>query len=88
MKIVGFSTPKPRQFKYKPRYYNEEQEEFEQRLHKARLEGEASPDREALRIKMQKSWKLKEAKEKKRAGIRNLLIIFFLILLALYMIFF
>ncbi|OQX72309.1 MAG: hypothetical protein B6D61_14100 [Bacteroidetes bacterium 4484_249] len=31
MKIVFFRTPKPKQFKYPPRYYDEEKERWERR---------------------------------------------------------
>lgn len=88
MKLIGFKTIKPRKFSYKPLFYNPEQEEFEKRLHRARLSDQADPEHEVLRMKMQQSWKLKEQREKKRAGIRNLLIALFLIILLIYFIFF
>jgi uncharacterized membrane protein len=88
MKLIGFKTIKPRKFNYKPQFYSPEQEEFEQRLHRSRLSEQPDPEHEVLRIKMQQSWKLKEQREKKRAGIRNLMIALFLIILLIYFIFF
>jgi hypothetical protein len=88
MKLIGFRTPKPRQFNYKPVFYNKEQEEFENRLHDTRKrEMETSSDL-MLREKMRNSWRLKEKQERKRTGIRNLMIAIFLILLTIYFIFF
>jgi len=87
MKLVGFKTVKPRKFSYKPMFFDQEKEEFANRLHQA-MQGGNDPDNEALRMKMQKSWRLREKQEKKRAGIRNLLIALFLIILLIYFIFF
>jgi len=87
MKLIGFKTIKPRKFSYKPMFYNQDSEEFVNRLHEA-TQGGNDPNSEVLRIKMQKSWKLREKQEKKRAGIRNLMIALFLIILLIYFIFF
>ncbi|MBK7027937.1 MAG: hypothetical protein IPH45_01420 [Bacteroidales bacterium] len=87
MKLVGFKTVKPRQFNYKPLFYNKEQEEFEQRLHRARLAGENNDETSQLREKMHQSWKLKEKMERKQSGTRKLIIALFLALLLLYFIF-
>ncbi|MEZ5082046.1 MAG: hypothetical protein R2750_01115 [Bacteroidales bacterium] len=40
MKIVFFRTPKPKQFKYPPRYYDEEKERREQRKKELGLSNE------------------------------------------------
>lgn len=88
MKLIGFKTAKPRQFNYKPVFYNQEQEEFEKRIRESRLAAEQPLESERLRDKMRQSWKIKEQRERKQAGIRNLMIAAFLILLLVYFIFF
>lgn len=87
MKFVFFRTPKPRQFSYKPRYYDEKKEALENL--KKKYSGEQSkegysPD---FREKLRSSWKIKE----KRTGniTRTTLLIYFVIAaLILYYIFF
>ena len=48
MKIVFFKRPKPKQFNYRPRYWDPEQEEFERR--KRELDGDPA-ERSAEEIK-------------------------------------
>ena len=58
MKIVFFKRPKPKQFTYKPRYWNPEQEEFERR--KRELDGEGRTNDELkkdLRHKIDTQWR-------------------------------
>lgn len=88
MKLIGFKTAKPRQFNYKPVFFDKEQEDFDKRLHKARTAAETSDESELLRTRMHQSWKLKEQQERKRNGKRNLMIALFLIALLIYFIFF
>lgn len=40
MKVTFFRTPKPKQFKYPPRYYDEEKERLEYRRRELGLSGE------------------------------------------------
>ena len=49
MKIVFFKRPKPKQFSYRPRYWDPEQEEFERR--KRLLDGDPA-DRSTEEIKL------------------------------------
>lgn len=88
MKLIGFKTAKPRSFNYKPVFYNQEQEDFEKRIRESRLSAEQAPEAERLRDKMRQSWKIKEKRERKQAGIRNLMIAAILIILLVYFIFF
>jgi hypothetical protein len=60
VKIVFFKRPKPKQFNYRPRYWDPEQEEFERR--KRELDGE--PDnrtsdkvKKDLRMQMESRWR-------------------------------
>jgi hypothetical protein len=56
MRFVLFNTPRPRQFKYKPRYYDEEKERLEKRKAQLGLESELSR-RETLRAQMHSKWR-------------------------------
>lgn len=55
MRIVSFRTPKPKQFKYKPRYYDEDKEVLEQKKAAMGLEAKVS-HREGLRLQMSRRW--------------------------------
>jgi len=50
-----FRTPKPKQFKYKPRYYDEEKERLEQRKAELGFDSNLS-HKESLRFQMSKKW--------------------------------
>ena len=56
MRFVFFKTPTPKQFKYKPRYYDEEKERLEQRKAELGLNSELSPQ-ESLRFQIRKRWR-------------------------------
>ena len=56
MRFVLFKTPTPRQFKYKPRYYNEEKDRLEKRKAELGLNSELS-HRENLRAQMHSRWR-------------------------------
>lgn len=55
MKFTTFRTPKPRQFKYTPRYYDADKEELEQKKAALGLESTVS-HRENLRLQMSRRW--------------------------------
>lgn len=55
MRFVWFRTPKPKQFNYKPRYYDEEKERLEQRKAELGLSTDLS-HHEGLRLQMRKRW--------------------------------
>jgi len=56
MRIVMFNTPKPKRFRYKPRYYDEEKEKLEQRKAELGLRSELSHN-ESIRSQMNKRWR-------------------------------
>lgn len=56
MRIVLFKTPKPRQFNYKPRYYNPEKDRLEKRKAELGLQTELT-HRETLRAQMHGRWR-------------------------------
>ena len=87
MSIFFFKRPKPRQFDYKPLYYDAEKEAAEERK-KARLGLQSGDPRERLRSEIRRKWGI----ERKGANSRfNMFRIFFYIFFAffvLYLIFF
>ncbi|MHC1774058.1 MAG: hypothetical protein AB9834_01475 [Lentimicrobium sp.] len=60
MKIVAFKTRKPRQFNYKPLFYDKQKEEMEERLRK--YSEPEQPDVNRLRSKIRQTWRVKEKK--------------------------
>lgn len=67
MKFVFFKRPKPKQFSYKPRYWDPEAEEFEHR--KRLLDGEGEIERtdkqakEDLRTQIESRWRRRHSPE-------------------------
>lgn len=55
MKFVSFRTPKPKQFKYIPRFYDPDKEALEQKKAAMGLESTVS-HRENLRLQMRRRW--------------------------------
>lgn len=60
MKLVFFKRPKPKQFNYRPRYWDPEAEEFERR--KRLLDGDGSDDKSGrsghdLRAEIESKWR-------------------------------
>ena len=88
MKLISFRTPKPRQFNYKPMYYNPEQEEAEKlRASLEELENETDlSKRIALQYERNRSAKEEKSRIYKQ-NTRNVLIAIFLIVMILYFIF-
>ncbi len=80
MKIIMFKTRKPKQFKYKSRYYDPEKEEIEQRrlAREQRIKGGS----QGLREEMSRKW---HRKTKKKSNYATLLYIVALILLIYFM---
>lgn len=86
MKIVAFKTGKPKQYKYKPVFYDERKEELE-KLKKKYAEEKKDGVSEDFRERLRNSWKIKE----KRTGniSRATLLVYFAIsAIILYLIFF
>jgi len=58
MKITAFKTNKPRQFNYRPLFYDKKKDEMEQRLKE--LNAEVSASSEELRGKIRDTWRKKD----------------------------
>ena len=78
MKLTGFfKTPKHRVFNYKPRYYNPEEEELEQKLKQKQAENFVKDEK----IKIRRHIELRRSEEKKAYGRRLLIISIIFVLL-------
>ena len=89
MRFVTFRTPKPKQFKYKPRYYDEEKEAIEKRKAELGYDSEVS-HHESLRLQMSRRWR-KTDNEYKRSGLSRFISYFFVVFIVVggvYLIFF
>jgi hypothetical protein len=83
MKITFYKRPKPRQFNYKPLYYDPEKEEAEER--KKFLEALNSDDpKERMRAAIRRKWKRDSTPAKNPAGFLR---IFFFIMFSAYIIY-
>lgn len=89
MRFVTFRTPKPKQFKYKPRYYDEDVDALEKR--KAEL-GYASKvsHTESLKLQMSKRWRKSDANYQRSTLSKMITYLFvvFVIVGGIYVIFF
>lgn len=89
MRFVTFRIPKPKQFKYKPRYYDEEKEALEKRKAELGYDSEVS-HHESLKLQMSKRWR-KSDSEYKRSGLSRFISYFFVVFIVvggIYLIFF
>lgn len=85
MKIVGFKTPKPKQFNYKPLFYDKRKEEMEERL-KA-LSDPGQTEAEKLRHKIRNTWQVKDTRNKMLSK-RTMYIYLLGVILIIYLVFF
>lgn len=89
MRFIMFRTPRPKQFHYKPRYYDEEKERLEQRKAEMGYDSKLSR-RESLRLQMSKRWHRGE-QNTGTSSFRNLIYYLFYIFVifgGIYVIFF
>ncbi|MBN3036075.1 MAG: hypothetical protein JW861_10860 [Bacteroidales bacterium] len=89
MNLSFFRLPKPRQFRYPPRYFDEEKERLEQR--KRELGLLAGGDREEpFSARLSHEWRRQRRKEDDRLKARrnSLLIYLFILAILVYFIFF
>lgn len=94
MKIVFFKRPKPKQFDYKPRYWDPEEEEFQRR--KRELDGDDNDDkteghsREELRSQINTQWRRRHTPEEggRSNNMMKLFIYALIIFFGIYFIFF
>ena len=87
MSLFFFRRPKPRQFNYRPRYYNPDQEEAE--LRKKEREALDSDDpAERLRAQIKRRWRTDRNKTEDHNKIISYIFYFTILALTVYLIFF
>lgn len=88
MKFSFFYTKAPKQFGYRPRYYNPEKEAREKRKAEMGLESELSKEEE-LRMKMSSRWKRNDNAEFEDKFKKTKFLIYTIVILAgIYVVFF
>jgi hypothetical protein len=91
MKIVFFRRPKPRQFDYKPIYWDEEKEEMERlkkRIDRAGKEKSGQEIRDDLRFEIDRNWRRNRAGSSQKVNLLRFLIYLAFALFMIYFIFF
>ncbi len=86
MQIVFFKRPKPRQFDYKPRYYDEEKERAEELRRKSL--GIKTGGNSDLRLEISRRWRTADRKNRNTAKGINLLVYLVIAALLVYFVFF
>jgi hypothetical protein len=86
MQIVFFKRPKPRQFDYKPRYYDEEKERREKQ--KKLSESSGHGDTKAFKMEIERRWRRIDRSNRAKAKGINLLIYAIIVGLIIYFMFF
>lgn len=87
MNIVFFRRPKPRQFNYKPIYYDPAKEEAEERKKNPGLQ-QGDEHRERFRATMRRSWKGDQPPGGNRISATRIFVYAFIAVLSIYFIFF
>ncbi len=88
MKLIGFRTPKPRKYSYKPVFYDPVKEAQENRSRDLG-QNEGMPASELrMRMRLRMNRKKLDERIRKRSRIMSLLFTLILLLLVLYYIFF
>jgi hypothetical protein len=88
MKVVFFRIPKPKQFKYPPRYYDEEKERLELRKRELGLAGDGK--KIDFRSQVGSSWSKFRRSDASRQRKANISVVVYLMIVAMliYLIFF
>lgn len=84
-----FKTPRPKAFNYVPVYYNQEKEEFEERIKKAEQEAKAKMDKLEYKPSIKRGdmrGYFKSATQQKRSSNIRLIVILMALLIAAYFI--
>jgi hypothetical protein len=87
MSFFFFKRPKPRQFNYKPLYYDPDKEEAEERK-RTRNALQGNDPKERMRAEIRRRWKTDRTPPDNRNNIIRILIYVIFSFFALYLIFF
>ena len=86
MKSSVFSLEKPKKFNYKPRFYNAQKDELEQRIKAHKLSKEQTEE-ERVKIRIRSNWDRQREKQKpKKQSWTRLLVMMALVGLIIYII--
>jgi len=85
MRLVFLKFNKPRQFSYKPRYFDPQKEEQEERQRRV---GAGESGEEAFREKIRTKWQGDSDSSRRRKARSGMLIYILIVLMLLYIIFF
>ncbi|MCF8365363.1 MAG: hypothetical protein K9H16_06255 [Bacteroidales bacterium] len=86
MQIVFFKRPQPRQFDFKPRYYDEEKERKEER--RKAIEDGSVVGSKTLKRDIDRRWRRIDRQNRNKAKSINLLIYLIVVALLVYFVFF
>lgn len=89
MKIFFVKTPKPKQFHFKPRYYDKKKEELKQRkMELGIIDKDTKGDPELrLRTEINRKWRNDKRSSRKSADLQRLIIFAVIVLALIYFIF-
>jgi hypothetical protein len=87
MKIVFFKTPKPKQFNYKPIYYDAKKEALEERRRQLGI-GTGDGKNPDLKSMLARNWRRRDRDPERKKSSRMSLFIFLIIILFLIYVFF
>ncbi len=88
MKITFFKTQKPKIFKYRPLYYNEQKEELD-KIKKAVQDESDATSADRVRVQLQRSWSNRsDRRRNSKVSTLKLLIYLVALILAIYFMFF
>ena len=91
MRIVFFKRPKPRQFEYKPIYWDEEKEEMERRkkrIERAGVEKTGEEIKEDLRFEIDRNWRRNRSAGSQKINLIRFVVYMAFALVMIYFIFF
>jgi cytochrome c-type biogenesis protein CcmH/NrfG len=81
-----FKTAKPKQFEYRPRYYDQKKEELENRRKELDKTGEGATA--SFRSEIKRRWRFKDRKVNQRSKQMNTLVYLIILAILIYLIFF
>ncbi len=86
MQITFFRTPKPKQFDYKPRYYDEEKERQEQRRKELMEAGQGNTIN--IRRQIERRWRREDRQNRDKSRRMNVLVYILIAVILIYFMFF
>jgi len=82
MKISFFKTGKPREFSYKPLFYDERKEELEN-IRKSVQEESSGNTSERVRVQIERSWRDRRNRQRRKTPVSSLRLLIYLAVIAL-----